>query len=472
MSFYKISSIFLAPILSLLVWLLPLNLDPAAHKLAGIMTWTVVWWVFGTFPLHIVGIVAASISVVLQISDAKTVFASFSHPVIFLFMGGFFLAKAMEVNNLDKRIALTILKSKYIDGNGNRLFLAILFITSILSMWLSNTATTAIMLPIALGVTSKIEEFDEKHTSLFLLSIAYAATIGGLGTPVGSPPNLLVITFLRELLGIEISFLGWMIKAIPVLTICFIILYFVFKRKIDLPKKINTDHFDLELARLGPLNFAQKTTIVIISLTIVLWLLPGFSKIFMGASHPVSLFLKNHLSEAVVAILMASFLFFIPDIDGRKTILSWDHAKNIDWGTLLLFGSGIALGSLMFKTGLAQVIGNLILSNTANLSNILLLFILVTFSLFFTEIVSNTASANLLLPIFITSLSATGKDPVTISLAMAMACNLAFMLPVATPPNAIVFGSKLVDSKDMLQKGLILNILCSIVLTLVGIFLF
>ncbi len=461
-------SLALAPALALLCWLAPLGFPPEVQKLMGVMILVVFWWLFSDFPLHISGIIGTVLAAVIGIAPLKTVLSGYSHPLIFLFMGGFIFAKALEIKSLDKRFALYFLGSKIVNSQTNRLIIGLLFLSYFLSMWLSNTATTAILLPISLGILAQLG-FDSKVAKgCILLGVSYASSIGGITTPIGSTPNVLAIGLLKDNSSHSFDFISWMLKMAPLSFTLFIILTLIILSQLkDLKKTIDTSFIQDELDSLGALARDQKMIISIIGLTIFLWLIPGLSKIFFGLTHPVPLWFKDHLPEASVALLMSSLIFILPSANkDQKYLLSWKEGSQIDWGTLLLFGSGLSLGKLMFTTGMAKILGEQLIALTSNASPFLLMLVLVFATIFATELVSNTATANLLLPIIISSTKLLGLDSVAFSLAIATSCSLAFMFPVATPPNAIVYGSGLIELKQMARFGLIFNLLFCLIVTI------
>jgi sodium-dependent dicarboxylate transporter 2/3/5 len=453
---------FLGPLVFvILLFTNPLELQTSAARLMGIMGMVVVWWLMTDIPLHITGIIGVCISIVMGVEKANTAFSSFSHPLIFLFMGGFFLAKAMEMNGIHKRAAMRMLLLPIVGGNSKRIFIATMIITSVFSMFLSNTATTAIMLPIVAGIIAQLD-LEESSESTYYLFLAYSATIGGLGTPIGSPPNIIAIGFLENIAKISISFIEWMFIGIPIVIVLLVGLCFLGLKRINLgDRNIDVDFIRKEVKNLGRLGKRDVYILLVILITFIGWLLPGLFAMILGKKHEISLLIKNHLSEAVVVMITTSSLFLFP-LKGDKC-LNWKNASTIDWGTLLLFGSGISLGKMMFTTGLAKEVGEayLHLFGTSSLS--FFIFCLIVFSITFTEFASNTASANLLIPIIIVTATKMNLTPVIPVLATALACNLAFSLPVATPPNAIVYGSGKIKLMEMVKWGAVMNAFSTIV---------
>ncbi|RLA66952.1 MAG: hypothetical protein DRQ88_04775 [Epsilonproteobacteria bacterium] len=453
--------IFIGPVLFVIVLQLPLDIAANQQKFLAIFIWVICGWILTSLPLFITGIFGVSASVIMGIIDAKTAFGPFGNPIIFLFMGGFFLAKAMERIGLDKKISLFILNLKIIHGHPRRTIMAIYLLTATFSMWVSNTATTAMMLPIVLGSLKNMGISDKARESKILIGMGYAATIGGLGTPIGSPPNMLALGFLATLANINFVFLSWFLIAFPITVVMLIFLYFNFIHSMDLKDvaKIQKN----SIIKSGPLSKNEKIVISLFFTVVVLWFLPGFVEMFLGSDHIISTEFKRRLPAGVVSIFFSSLLFTLP-LKGEK-ILGPENALKIDWASLLLFGSGLSLGAILFSTGLANTIADGVLKNISGDYFKYTLIVVVISTIYITEVISNTASANILIPIIIVSCQEAGINPLAPVLAVAMACNLAFMLPVSTPPNAIVFGSRLVKMKDMIRAGFIMNIFSALILS-------
>lgn len=442
----------LGPVLFLILVSIPTGLTLPQQHLAAVMALVVCWWLGGSVPLPVTGLLGVSLATILGISNFEGALRGFANPVIFLFMGGFFLARAMHVHELDLWIARKALSFKFVGGHPVRILIAISLLAAFLSSFLSNTATTAMFVPIALSLFTHLN-VDEDHPSfILLLMVAYAATIGGITTPLGSPPNVIALSFLDKLGGIQIGFLDWVLKMLPLTLFTLGGLFLVFWRELKLlPAPVST-----EVVAAPALTSAQKRLSFILLSAVFLWILPGVFQLILGAEHELSIFLQKRLPEAVVAILMSSFLFIFPRSPG-VALLTWNEARDIDWGTLLLFGSGISLGLMMFDTGLATLLGEALPFDRMPFAFSLLLIAGIT--LFATELVSNTATANLLIPLALTT-SPFKENPMVPVLAIALSSNMAFMLPVGTPPNAIVFGTGKVKLSWMMSKGIQLNIIC------------
>ena len=462
--------LLLAPLfvgLGFIVYLLPIfgGLSPEARALLGLMVTTVLFWLFELAPLGIVALASAAATVVLGITTAKNAFANFAHPLIFLFLGSFLLAEAFSKYGIDRYIAVKVLKNPSVRKNDLTFIAAVLFIPWFLSMWLSNTATTAMLLPIVAGLLSVLYpngEWTSNRMKFLMLGIAYAASIGGIATPVGTPPNIIALGFLEEA-GVHISFGEWIAKALPISLITFVLLVVLIKRVVG---NIEVERIPAERLKVEPLRFPQKVVLAVFSAVVLLWLLPSLTGLF-EALKPIHQFLKAHLHYAVVAVLGASLLFFIPrdpDNPEKGALLTVEDLKKIDWDTILLFGGGLTLGSLMFKTGLVQYFGSK-LATVLPHSEFGVLLILTLVAIFLTEFSSNTATANVLVPVVIGIAHTLGVDLFKAVFATTLACSYAFMLPMATPPNAIVFGFTRMRVYEMAKIGLIMNLLGAIVIT-------
>jgi len=465
----KRAGFFLGPLLFIAAYSAPFfPQNPRAHALLAVFLLVVCWWVTECIPIPITALLIPVLITAFNIASIKEAFAPFANPIIMLFLGGFVLARAMCVHALDQKLAFSILSRKSIGLKKPRVLFALGLTSLILSMWISNTATTAMMFPIALGVLDALYAKKEQAGSsafrvVLLLALAYAASIGGIGTPIGSPPNLIAIGMLENLADYRVTFFQWMLigSSILVPMFFFMCLYMKFRSRPVLKDDRPADWSipDRE-QHSGPLNRAQKNVLAAFSVTVILWMLPGFVSIIWGRSAPLFLWLRSHLPESAAAIIGATLLFLLPvDLSRGKFTLSLKEAMNIDWGTLLLFGGGLSLGFQMFETGLAGAIGRFFISLGGDSAHAALITLLsVALSVFLTEMTSNTASANMIIPIIIAVAKAASISPLPPVLGSAMGCSFAFMLPVATPPNAIVYGSGMIPLPQMIRHGFWLNI--------------
>ena len=468
-------SLFLGPLLGLALWLMPMpGISPAAHDLAAIIAWIVVWWIGEPVPIPVSALLGAVLCILAGVADAKTVLAPFAEPTIFLFLGSFIMARAMSVHGLDRRFAFGIMSRRWIGDRAWRILFAYGAISAFISMWISNTATTAMMFPIGLGIITAMAGLLEKKcgkktdparfrfaTGMMLMA-AYASSTGGIGTPVGTPPNLIGLAMIEKFAGVKIPFFRWMLFAVPMLVAMYILLFLILYglHRPEMPVIAGSrDYVRQELAKLGPWSRGQKNSLAAFLVTVCLWVIPGFLAVFWGSASSLATNYGRRLPEAAAALIGAFLLFVLPvDWKKRKFTISWRQAVDIDWGTLLLFGGGLSLGNLMFETRLAEHIGQglLRISGAESLWTITLAAIAI--AIVASEATSNTAAANMVVPVVIALALAAGVNPVPPALGAILGCSWGFMLPVSTPPNAIVYGSGLVPIIKMIRAGLLFDL--------------
>ncbi len=465
----------LGPLLAALIYALPWpGLSVPAHTLAAIIAWVVVWWITEPVPIPVTSLLGASLAVVGGVADAKAAFAPFGDPVIFLFLGSFIIAKAMSVHGLDKRFAYRILSLRAVGNSSGRILLVFGAITAAISMWISNTATTAMMFPIALGIISAMSGIladnrggrqagdNSRFATGVMLMTAFAASIGGIGTPVGTPPNLIGLAMLEKFVGLEIPFFRWMMFAVPLLVAMYVFLFAVLYllHKPEVRRVAGTrDWVRAELRGLGPMTRGQKNALIAFLAAVTLWVLPGFLALFTGVDSALSRAYNRRVPEAVAALAAAALLFLLPiDWKKRTFTLNWRQAVQIDWGTLLLFGGGISLGEMMFKTGLAEAVGRGVLNLIGATSLWGLTLAAIYLAILVSEATSNTASATMIVPVIISVSQAAGLNPVPPAIGAIIGASYGFMLPVSTPPNAIVYGSGRVPITRMLRAGVLVDL--------------
>jgi solute carrier family 13 (sodium-dependent dicarboxylate transporter), member 2/3/5 len=423
------------------------------------------------------------------------VFAPFADPIMFLFLGSFILARAMSLHALDKRIALAFLSLPGVGSSPARVLAAMGLVTALLSMWVTNTATTAMMLPIAVGVLSALHNVQAGHgpaagpldarawpfATGMMLMVAYAASIGGIGTPVGSAPNLISIAYVDRLAGVRISFFRWMSVMVPMLAVMwpalFVLLYLLHParrrpvgpagdRPAGAPKQDSpaaggdmSAYLRREKLLLGPWTRGQLNTAVAFAVAVFLWVTPGMLAVIWGEADPSLKWLLSRFPEPAVALLAALLLFVLPtDLRRGRMTLTWSEAVQIDWGTILLFGGGLSLGGLMLSTGLANGLGNVVTGLTGTSSVWVLTAAAIGMGIFLSETTSNTTSANIVVPVMIAAAQSAGVHPVPPALGAVLGSSFGFMLPVSTPPNAIVYGSGLVPMPRMIRAGALFDV--------------
>lgn len=447
---FQLLGFFLGPAVALIMILSPTpsSLSLSAWNTAAVAIFLAIYWITEPIPLYVTALIPIIVFPLLNISTVKETTTQFGHPLIFLFLGGFLIAEAIQKWGLHKRIALNIIR--IIGLKPKNIIAGFMISGAFLSMWISNTATTLMMLPIGISVisvyNSKIEKTDKKNNFgiALMLSIAYSCSIGGIGTLIGTPPNALMAAFMNESYNIEIGFAQWMMIGIPFVFLALPLAYFLLTRVI-FPMKtaeaIQSYLMEEEFKSLGKMRPVEKRILAIFILTAVLWII-----------RPLITKYVNGISDTSIVVFTSLLLFFLPSGKGEP-ILQWKDAKNISWGILLLFGGGLALAMGIKKSGLAEAIANFILQ-IHGIPIIVLITILTASIIILTELSSNTATAAAFLPIIASVAVGLGVNPLELVIPATIAASCAFMLPVATPPNAIVFSSNQVTIKDMTRAGI------------------
>ncbi|MCG3200022.1 MAG: DASS family sodium-coupled anion symporter [Candidatus Omnitrophica bacterium] len=468
--------LWLGPVVFLALLATPFpNLSPAAHHLAAILGLVLIYWICEPIPLPVTALLGPCLCVVFRIADAKELLACFSDPVIYVFLGSFLLAEAMMVHGLDRRIALSVLSLRWVGNSVFRVLFVFGGIAAALSLWLSNTATTAMLLPVAIGILSEVgalhgegqsgetSEPPRRISRGLLLLTAYGASVGGLGTPIGTPPNLIGIGMIHKLLGVQISFTDWMKLAVPVVVVMYLALFglILLLHSPELRRVEGMAAYFKERRRsLGPWTRGQVNALLAFLVAVTLWLVPGVLGLFGGINSAILSEYQARVPEGIAAILAASLLFILPvDWRARRFTLSWREATRIDWGTMLLFGGGIALGSLAFSTGLAEALGRVVLETTGVRSLSGITFLSILLAIILSETTSNTASANMMIPVAIAVARAAGVDPILPALGACMGASYGFMLPVSTPPNALVYGTGRIPISSMIKTGVVFDVI-------------
>jgi solute carrier family 13 (sodium-dependent dicarboxylate transporter), member 2/3/5 len=428
----------------------------------GVGAWMVIWWITEATPIAISALLPIILFPALGVFNLTQATASYANPVVFLFLGGFLIALGLEEHGMHKRISLNLIKLTGSSANG--IILGFMLATAFLSMWISNTAATILMLPIASTITSLLDEVvDEKRGLRFfslslMLGIAYSANIGGIATIIGTPPNLVLAGFAEELLRIDLDFATWMLIGVPIASILLLLSYF-FLTQVLYPNKLgniaNAGHLiERELIKLGKMSKSEKLVLLIFSVTAIMWIF----------KTPINNILNREiLNDTGTAIIGALLMFSVP-VDFKKGIqlVPWEASKRLPWGIIILFGGGITLAKGMETTGLINLIADFVSHH--KLSSVLVYLILISSMLFLTELMSNVALATIYIPLVIGIANGLSLDPLLMCIPMAMASSCAFMLPISTPPNAIVFSSGHISINQMIRAGFILNILSVLIL--------
>ena len=476
--------LFLAPVVTIVFALLPLDLPREQHLLAAILLGVIVLWITEPVPIPIGGLIGVATIVLLGVVPSDDALAPFGSPTIFTFIGAFILAMAMLKHGLARRFAMFVLSLKWVGASTYRVVIAFGGITCLLSAFVSNTATVAMLLPTALGILTVIAkllqdkelvrpDFDPLRLRVgaaLMLMLAYGASVGGLLTPVGSPPNLIGRGLIEEATGERISFLDWILMALPICALMFVALAAVLLL-LNRPeiKKIEgvSEYVAKERAELGPFSRAEKNTLIAFGITVFLWIFPGIIALTAGTESDLYTTISDRLDEGIVAVLGASLLFLLPtDWKNREFTLNWSDAARIDWGTILLFGTGIIFGSLLDSTGLAQTIGEGAADTLGLTSTFAITVFAVILAIIISETTSNTASAAVVVPIIIPVAVAAGINPFIPALAATFAASFGFMLPVSTPQNAIVYGSGVVPITKMIRSGASFDVLGALLIVL------
>lgn len=441
----------------------PEELSAEAWRTAAVTALMAIWWISEAIPIYATALVPIILFPFLGITDIGGATTPYANPIIYLFLGGFFLAIAMERWQLHRRIALSIVLRSGVKSTS--IIFGFMMASALLSMFVSNTATAIMMLPIAISIldlTKDATEYERRNFQIVLiLGIAYGCNIGGMGTLIGSPPNALLAGFFMENYGFEVSFLDWMIVGVPVVFLSLPLVFLLLTRflyPIHLPElKGGKAFIQGELTAMGRVT-AQETMVgMVFFITASLWIIRPFISEWIPG-----------LSDAGIAIGSAVVLFLLPSLDeSQRSLLSWNDTKRMPWGVLILFGGGLSMASAISGSGLAQWIGQN-LTVLGQWPTVVLIIGVVSLMIFLTELTSNTASTAAFLPIIASLAIGLGENPLLLAMAVTLAASCAFMLPVATPPNAIVYGTERITIPQMAKAGLWVNLLFIGLITLVA----
>jgi solute carrier family 13 (sodium-dependent dicarboxylate transporter), member 2/3/5 len=484
--------LFAGPAVLALMLLIPFDLEPNQHRLAAILAFVIVWWVTEAIPIPMTALLGVTLCALLEAtpppaegdSSVDVVFSLFTDDTIFLFIGSFIIAEAMVVHGLHRRLAFRVLGMRAVGGSTFRIILAFGLIGALTSPVMSNTAGAAMMLPIGLGVMGVVGGMVARQAggdkdperlrfgAALMLVITYGITVGGLLLPIGSPPNLIGRQLLEEATGEPITFLEWFATALPIVIVMFaaVILVVVLFNRPEVKHADGVEEYVAEERRkLGGLTRGEKNTLLVLAFALVGWFLPGLVGVVAGDDSNAYTQVSEAANEGIVAIIAASLLFVLPvDWPKREFTLNWNQAARIDWGTVILFGGGITLGTLLSETGLAEVVGNS-LADSLGVSSLLgVTIVIVVVAVIISETTSNTASAAIVVPIAISIAAAADLNPTIPALAAIFGANYGFMLPVSTPPNAIVYSSGLLPITRMIKAGAVFDVV-GIVLCVTGV---
>ena len=471
MSTSKRIGFILGPLLFIIVRLFfkPEGLSDEANAILASTLWIAVWWITEAIPIAVTALLPIILFPLTGGLDLNTTTSAFGHKFVFLYMGGFIIAIAIEKWNLHKRIALNIIQ--FIGTDVKKILLGVMVATAFLSMWISNTATAVMMLPIGIAIINQLKDnpnTDENENLVFgkamMLAIAYSASIGGIATLIGTPPNLVLAGVVLDTYDYEITFLQWFMFGFP---IALVLLFICWKYLTSIAYKFQQKEFPggkAEIKRLlknlGNISYEEKMVAAVFATTAFFWITRSF------------LFdkLLPELDDTIIAIGFAVVLFLIPSKNKSQQLMNWEDAVKLPWGIILLFGGGMAIANGFENSGLALWIGNQ-MTLLVGMTTLILVLLLIAAVNFLTEITSNLATTAMLLPVLAPMAITVDLHPFVLMVGAAVAASCAFMLPVATPPNAVVFGAGYLRIPDMVNKGFVMNIVSIIILTLFVYFL-
>ena len=435
------------------------GMNSQSHAIFCSLLWIATWWITEAIPIPVTSLLPLVLFPLTGGLDLKLTASSYGDKIIYFFMAGFFLAIAMEKWNLHKRIALNIIN--VVGYNKKSMVLGFMIATAFLSMWLSNTSTSIMMLPIGIAIVSQVSLKNNILNSNFgkvlMLGIAYSASIGGFATIYGTPPNLILLSNIEEYFNLSIDFSSWFIMAFPLsCMLLFICWYYLVNFSFDLSSlsNVSKETISSKIKELGKIKYEEKAVLLIF----IVFILGLLSKQFISEFIP-------QIDDTIIAISIAIFLFLIKSSDGENNLIEWSDGVKLPWGIILLFGGGLSIATAMKSSGLALWIGELAY-NIDSLDLILIVLIIVMIVNFLTEITSNLATVSMLLPILASISISLGIHPYIIMVSATIAASCAFMLPVATPPNAVVFGSGYLKMSDMVKTGLVMNVISIVIVSL------
>ncbi|MFM7855905.1 MAG: SLC13 family permease [Flammeovirgaceae bacterium] len=437
-------------------------ISPTAGKVLALTSWIIVWWMTEAAPIAVTALLPLVLFPLMGIMKMSEAAAPYANPIVFLFMGGFMIALGLEKHRLHERIALNLIKVTGTSGNG--IILGFMIATAFISMWISNTATAMMMLPIALSVINllksdeslsyeKLPKGERNFAIALLLTIGYASSIGGIGTIIGTPPNVVFAGLLDHFYHQKLDFGKWMLVGIPLMVLLLIFMYLVITAVLFKNNITNVSGSDeliyKKLNELGKVRREEKYVMVIFIITCLLWIF----------QQPINLMVKKEILNDTNVAMMGGVLMFITPTDWKKMefLLKWSDTEKMSWGILILFGGGLCLAQGLSNAGVIQAVGKQIADNSPSTN--WLLFGLITASVFITELMSNVALVQIFLPVVFGIATNLGINPILLGMPVTLGASMAFMFPVATPPNAIVFSSGHMQMRHMIKAGIWLNVI-------------
>ncbi len=468
----KVIGLVLGPLLFVLIlqFIEPGVLSEKSITVLALGSWMVTWWATEAMPIPVTALLPMIVFPLSGVSSVREASAPYGDPVIFLFMGGFILALGLERHKLHQRIALGLIRLTGTSGNG--IILGFMLSTALISMWISNTATAIMMLPIATSVTSllasemgthKDDPRFQKFATGLMLAIAYAASIGGMATIIGTPPNVVMVGFMKRFYNLDVSFTRWMIIGVPMMLLALASCYLIITRLLFVNKlpSIEGSHelIQRKYQELGRISSEEKRVLVVFSLTCFFWIFRQNINGLIGS---------NLLDDTTIAMAGGILMFLMPvDFSQHKFLLEWKDMKELPWGILLLFGGGLCLADGMEKSGLVQLVGNYF-SHQKDIHPAVLIISLTAISMGLTELMSNVALVTIFVPVVFGIADGFHINPVWLSIPVTLAASCAFMMPISTPPNAVLFATGYIRMKDMIRTGVFLNLACLVIISILG----
>ena len=470
---YQTAGLVLGPALAGAMMALPVpdGLTAAGWRAAALGIWMGVWWATEALPVAATALMPIALFPLLGVADIKTVTAPFANPIIYLFLGGFLVALAMQRWGLHRRLALSVIA--VFGGSGTSIVGGFMVASAVVSMWVTNTSTTMMLLPIATSVVAVVQQnladspaLRDRFPKAMLLGLAYGATIGGLATLIGTPPNALLAAFMLESYGVEIGFAQWMLVGVPLAACLLPLCWWLLTHRLY-PVRFSTggaalDHLRRLRRELGPMNPAEKRVAVVAATLALAWMTRPLLAKLPGLGG---------LSDAGLAMLAALSLFLLPSgVERARRVMAWEDTRDLPWGVLLLFGGGLALAAAVSSTGLAVWLGRRLLD--LGITDLTIIVVLVaTLIIFLTELTSNTATAAAFLPVAAAVAAEAGFAPIALTAPVALAASCAFMLPVATPPNAVVFSTGMLTVPNMIRAGIWMNLIAILLVSAAAVLL-
>lgn len=467
--------------------LVPTSLDTSQQRLLALLFLAVVLWVSEVLPLAVTSLLAVGLAAMMGIARndeggnaANLVFSSFSSSVIFLLIGGFLFARAIHVHGLDQRFALSVLSAPGVAKSSYSVIFAFGGIGLVLSAFVSNSATAAMLMPIAVGLVTTLNpimgasagtEESGPGRSRFgvalMLMVAYSAAVGGLLTPIGSPANLVGLASIEEVTGERVQFLEWTVATAPIVLVMFVILCIVIVtlNRPEATKLPSVEFLREQRRELGPMCRGEKNTLIAFATVCAAWLTPSIVAIVAGSGSPLSTAVSAHMDSGAVAIAASALLFVLPGNEQGSRVLSWEQAARIDWGVIMLIGAGVALGGLLSSTGLAELMGQGLSEQLGSPSLFVITLVAALLAISLSELTSNTVAVAVIVPVVIPIASAAGVDPTIPAIAAVFGGSFGFMLPISQPPNAIVYGSGLIPMSRMIRTGAVFDIVGAVLIS-------